>query len=119
MKNTIGISAMAGLLVSWIVTIIATLMIAFICYRFCITRDKAKLMVLGIYFVSNFLGGFVCGKKGKTRKFIKGAFCGILYSIILVVASLVAGGDMTKDMTDLLLTFAMCVVSSMFGGMIS
>jgi len=119
MKNTIGISAVAGLLVSWIITIITTLLLAVICYKFCITRDKAKLLVLGIYFISNFLGGFVCGKKGKSRKFLKGAFCGLLYCVILIIVSVIVGGGMSKNMGDLLLTFALCVISGMFGGMIS
>lgn len=119
MKNTFGISAFAGLLVSWIVTIFTTLLLAFICYKFCITRDKAKLLVLVIYVLSNFLGGFICGKKGKNKRFLKGAFCGFLYSVILVIASIIAGGGMTKDMGDLLLTLALCISSGMFGGMIS
>lgn len=119
MKNKTVSSYVAGLLVSWLVTILSTLILAGICFKFCITKDAAKFMVLGIYFISNFAGGFVCGKKGKVKKFLKGAFCGLLYFIVLFVISLVAGGGMTENMLDLILTFSLCFFSGMTGGMIS
>lgn len=119
MQKTNGLSIGIGALVSWVLTIILTLILALVCYKFNITRDTAKFIVLGIYVVSNFVGGFVCGKKGKTKRFIKGAMSAILYVVLLFIISIIVDGGMKKDIVDFLLTVLLCVISGMFGGMLS
>ncbi len=108
-----------GLVAAWIVSAILTIIMALFFYKFNMTKDKAQIAVLFVYVIANFIGGFVCGKMAKTKKFLKGLMSGILFFAVLLAASLIANKGGISEISNILLTAVLCCGSAMFGGMIS
>lgn len=108
-----------GLIAAFIVSAIMTLLLTLFFYKFNMTKDKAQIAVLIVYIISNFVGGFVCGKAAKTKKFLEGLVTGVLFFAILVIVSLVVNKGGISNISNVLLTAVLCCGSAMFGGMIS
>lgn len=105
------------LLLSYVLTGIMLLVLTFLLYRFQLSGKAVSAGVIVIYIASTFLGGFLAGKKAKTRKFIFGLMMGIGYFAVLAVLTFLTGcgGSGTGFLTSLML----CAGGGMLGGMLS
>ena len=77
-----------ALLASYIVTGLLLLVLALLLYKLRLSESAVNVGIIAVYVVSCFLGGFLEGKMMKTRKFLWGSVCGLLYFTILAVISL-------------------------------
>ena len=65
------------------------------------------------------LGGFLEGKMMKTRKFLWGSVCGLLYFTILAVISLAVNQSFSGGSSHFVTTLALCLAGGTLGGMVS
>lgn len=119
MKTSKKTGVLYGLIISWIIAALLTVIVAFVFSKISMTRDKAHIFVLLIYVFANFFGGFICGKKTESRKFINGLICGVLFFVILIIASLIVNKGIVFSGMTVILTGVLCCASAMFGGMLS
>lgn len=105
------------LLLSYILTAILLLVLAFLLYRFQIGGKAVALGVILIYLLSTFLGGFLAGKKAKSRKYLWGLALGGAYFLILAAISLLTG--CADGGVGFLTALLLCLGGGMLGGMVS
>lgn len=105
------------LLLSYALTGIMLLVLTFLLYRFQLSGKAVSAGVIVIYIASTFLGGFLAGKKAKTKKYLWGLMMGTGYFLVLAVLSFLTdrGGSGVGFVTSLML----CAGGGMLGGMLS
>ena len=113
------LNILKAVLVSYIVTGISLLLIAFLVYQFEIEERFVNMGITATYLISTFVGGFSVGKLMKRRRFLWGLFVGILYIGLLYGISFgVYGRSGVEEIYELLPIF-LCVGGGMIGGMMS
>ncbi len=107
------------LLFSYIVTGLLLALLAFLLYRAGLGEKAVAIAIIAIYVVASFLGGFVAGKKQKTRKFLWGLVMGVAYFVVLAAVSLAAGEGGLTFGNSFFTTLVLCAGGGMLGGMLS
>ncbi len=80
-------SVVKTLLVSYGITAGFLLLFSVLLYKFRISEEMVTGGIVGIYILSNLAGGFLLGKRMKTRKFLWGILSGFLYFLLMVLIS--------------------------------
>ncbi len=75
--------------------------------------------VIAVYIISNFIGGFVAGKKAGQHKFLWGIAVSIMYFAIIVLAGIWIMGNKPGVNQEVVTGALICIVSGMFGGMLA
>lgn len=102
-----------------IVTIVLLLILAFLLYKLKFS-DKIVLIGIGIiYFVANFVGGFIIGKVKEQRRFIWGIAVGVTYFFILGIVSFLITQTFFNNGVPGIIALGCCVGGGALGGMIS
>ncbi len=118
-KNRIVGALVKSLILMYVLTGLFLLLLTVFMYHMDLEVQTAKIVIVIIYIMTGFIGGFSIGKQLKTRRFLWGVVVGILYFGILLLASLAVGGGKVDDVIQLLITFVLCTASAMIGGMVS
>lgn len=113
------ISLLKSLVISYIVTGIMLLVIAFSLYKFDITEGTINLLITAVYVVSSFVGGFAVGRMVQEKKFLWGLILGIAYAVVIMLVSFVVNGTIDFTATSAIYQTALCVGGGMLGGMLS
>ncbi len=108
-----------ALLASYIVTGLLLLVLALLLYKLRLSESAVNVGIIAVYVVSCFLGGFLEGKMMKTRKFLRGSVCGLLYFTILAVISLAVNQSFSGGSSHFVTTLALCLAGGTLGGMVS
>lgn len=107
------------LFLMYLVTFILLLLLAFVIFKLETTELVTKIWLIAVYVISGFLGGFLIGKRTKSKKFLWGFFIGLFYFVILFAVSLLLYRGLTGDFMHLFTTMVLCIASGTIGGMIS
>lgn len=107
------------LFLMYVVTLILLLALAFVLFKTETSEMVSKVWLIAVYVVSGFLGGFLIGKRTKSRKFLWGFFVGLLYFVILFAVSLLLYKGLSQNWMHLLTTLVLCTASGTAGGMLS
>ena len=118
-KNEKVMNGLKGLLVSYIVSAVLLLVLAFLLYKFRLPKAVIGAGITGVYVISTFIGGFLMGKHAKVKKFMWGLGIGIVYFLILIMISLIVNGGFQNLSGNLFLTMILCGAGGMLGGMLS
>ena len=70
-----------------------------------------------IYFLSGLNGGFVMGRKIKKKRFMCGLVYGLLFVVIVILASYIIYGDGSAN--NRYIPLIICAIGGMIGGMLS
>ena len=81
------IQMMKALLLSYAVTGVLLLVLAFLLYKFGLGESQVNLGIMVIYILSCLAGGFYMGRKGKTRRFLWGMGLGAGYALLLMAVT--------------------------------
>ena len=108
-----------ALLASYIVTGLLLLVLALLLYKLRLSESAVNVGIIAVYVVSCFLGGFLEGKMMKTRKFLWGSVCGLLYFTIRAVISLAVNQSFSGGSSHFVTTLALCLAGGTLGGMVS
>ena len=106
-------SFIKSLLAAYVVSCIMLFLLSFLLYKFDLSEQTVQIGIILTYILSAFVGGFVMGKKAKTRRFLWGMAVGILYFAFLACISSAFRG------TEWILAFVFCTAGGMAGGMMS
>lgn len=75
--------------------------------------------ITAVYIISNFIGGFVAGKKSNKYKFIWGIAISAAYFAIIVLAGVWFMGNTFTVSPEIITSGMICIISGMFGGMLA
>ena len=118
-KNEKVASVLKCLLLSYIVTGLLILFLAFLLYKFSLPKQAIGVGVIIVYILSAFLGGLLLGKSMRVKKYLWGLALGTGYFLILVTVSLIVNGGFQNVSGNFFLTMILCGGSGMLGGMLS
>ncbi len=107
------------LFVMYVTTLVLLLLLALALFKMEIAESVSKVWLIAVYVISGFLGGFLIGKRRKSKKYAWGFLIGLAYFLILLAVSLILYRGLSGDLTHLLTTLALCVASGTVGGMVS
>lgn len=107
------------LLFSYILTGILLALLAFLLYRMGLGEKAVTIAIIVIYVAATFFGGFMAGKKLKSRKFLWGLVLGAAYFLVLSALSLSVGQEGLQMGNSFLTTLVLCAGGGMLGGMLS
>jgi putative membrane protein (TIGR04086 family) len=112
------ISLLKALMLSYIVTGILLLAVAFAMYKIGINENIVNVAIIIIYVASSFIGGFVSGKMIKEQKYLWGIILGLAYMVIIGLVSFVVNGNIELSAGSTLTALVLCVAGGMMGGMV-
>lgn len=75
--------------------------------------------ITAVYIISNFVGGFMVGRKAGKHKFLWGIAASAAYFAIIVVAGVWFMGNPIALRPEIITGALICVISGMFGGMLA
>lgn len=107
------------LFITYLLTGILLFSLAFVLYKLRLSNTQVQTGVYLIYILSCFLGGFLAGKKLKSRRFLWGMLMGGLYFVVLFLVSSLAGRPMETGFSYLLPILGICLAGGTSGGMVS
>ena len=108
-----------ALLLSFFVTTVGILILAMLLYKLHISTAVIDIGVIIIYILSNFIGGFFCGRKLTKRKYLGGLLMGLLYFVVAILLSLIVEQSLSGLGLGLFSGLFLCAASGMLGGCIS
>ena len=112
----IGSSVLYGVLAIFILITISSLIFSFILRFTNIQEQSIKLIVTIISFIALFIGGFVCGSRGKEKGWLLGSLTGILYTFIIFLSQYLGYGNLfSTEQTIYHLCF---ILTAMMGGVL-
>lgn len=112
------VSILKVLLLEFIVSMVLLLVIAFVMYQSGMGQGTARILILGVYLISTFLGGMIIGKAQKSRRLIWGTMAGILYLLVLLIVSVIVNSGLTGE-NNIILSAVCCILGGCLGGMSS
>ena len=113
------VQMMKAMLLSYASTAILLHGLAFLQYKFGLGESQVNLGIMVIYILSCLAGGFYMGRKGKTRRFLWGMGLGAGYALLLMAVTYLTEHSSRGDLTEILLTFFICIMGGALGGMLS
>lgn len=108
-----------SLLFSYILTAALLALLAFLLYKLGLNEKTVSIAITAIYVAGTFFGGFVMGKKMRSRRFLWGLLMGTVYFLVLAVVSLCVGKGNIQMGSSFFTTLALCAGGGMLGGMVS
>ena len=105
--------------VTYVLTAVFLLILAFSLYQFHLSEGQVHLGVNAIYIASCFIGGILAGKAARVRRFVWGLITGSVYFLVLFAASWLIHKGIGSSVQELALIYAMCAGSGTVGGMVS
>lgn len=105
--------------IQMIISIILVAIAAFVILKISPSEAVIKIIILVIYGIASFVGGFILGRVMEKRKFLWGAAAGGIYIGILLLASLIVKGSLGTGTIDFVTGIIVSLAAGMVGGMIS
>lgn len=75
--------------------------------------------VTAVYIISNFIGGFMAGRKAGKHKFLWGIAVSAAYFAVIVLAGVWFMGNSPAVSPEIITGGMICIISGMFGGMLA
>lgn len=107
------------LVAMYVITGILLVILAALLSRVELSDGAVSIGIIATYIISCFLGGFLIGKKKKTKKYLWGLCVGAFYFIVLLLGNLVVNRGLDGRLVGMVTTAVMCTLSGMAGGMVS
>ncbi|MEE1312841.1 MAG: TIGR04086 family membrane protein [Lachnospiraceae bacterium] len=114
-----GIRLMQGLLLSYIITGILLMILAFLLYQMEWGEKISHIGIIFTYILSTVIGGFYVGKKVKSKRLIFGFLFGLLYIGIILAVSLLLYPKTEIFSGNMVTVCLMCIGGGILGGILS
>jgi len=118
-RNSKVIVILRTLLISYIVTGILLLLLAFLMLKLDVSNAVLSGGIILTYILSNFIGGFLLGKSEEQKRFLWGFGMGAIYFVVLVLISILTSSIVDMEGSRLISVMIICLFSGMLGGMVS
>lgn len=117
-KASRPLQMMKALLLSYAITGILLLGLAFLLYKLGLGESQVNLGIMVTYIISCLAGGFYMGRKGKNRRFLWGMGLGLGYAALLWAVTYLTEHS-RGDLKETILMFFICILGGALGGMLS
>jgi len=108
------ITTLSAIIIAAVLLVLA----AFLLEKLGLTESQVRYIIYAIYLVTAMTAGMIAGKWQREKKFMWGAFAGLVWFVIVFIASLCFGG--TPLDTSQLFPAAVCMIGGgMLGGMLA
>lgn len=114
-----ALEVIKSLIAAYVFTGIALAALAFAIYQWKLSEVVVNIVILAIYVLASFIGGFITGKRVKERKFFWGLLLGGLYILIIYGVSMIMTASLDMISTASLAACLLCLGGGMLGGMLS
>lgn len=104
---------------AYVLTALLLFGLAFGMQKWQLDVKTAELLILFIYVLSCFAGGWYAGRKTERKKFLQGLLTGILYFVLLFLLSGLSDREIQSDLLQGILAFFVCAAGGMLGGMLA
>lgn len=119
-KGGKGIGRFAvALIVAYVITVLALFGIAFVMLKLQLDAGTTELLILAVYALSCFAGGWYAGRRAGKRKFLQGLLVGVLYFALLFLISGMGEREIQSDLASGGLACLLCAAGGMLGGMLA
>ena len=118
-RNAKPLQMMKALFLSYAVTGMLLLALAFLLYKMGLGESQVNLGIMIIYIVSCLVGGYYMGKKAENRRFLWGMGLGAAYAVLLCAVTFFTEHQARGDMKETILMFFLCFMGGTLGGMLS
>jgi len=118
-RNSKVVVILRDLLVSYIITGLLLLLLAFLMLKADISGMILNGGILLTYILSSFTGGFLLGKSAEQKRFLWGLGMGALYFVTLVLISILTNSVMGMEAGRVVTVMAVCLFSGILGGILS
>ena len=119
-KGGKGIGRLAvALVVAYLITVLALFGISFVMLKLQPDTGTTELLILAVYVLSCFAGGWYAGRRAGQRKFLQGLFVGLLYFVLLFLISGMGEREIQSDLASGGLACLLCAAGGMLGGMLA
>ena len=118
-RDNVVMKILSTLLIMYVITGVALLVLALLLYKMQLSENAVSIGIMIIYVVSGLLGGFIAGKRLKSKRFLWGLLLGAIYFLVLLVGSFLLNRGIESDILHMVTTMVMCMASGMIGGMLS
>lgn len=118
-KNAKPFLLLRSIILSYIITLIILLILAFLLYKFKLSSGQLNIGITLTYILSCFISGFILGKRTKVKRYFWGGLNGILYFLILLLISFIFSSPLDSGAGQIALIFFLCLGGGAAGGMIS
>lgn len=108
-----------GLVFSYLITAVFLLILSVLLLNTGISTGIAGGIIIAVYILSPFAGGFYLGKKAEQKKFLWGLLFGVLYFVIFCLVSLAVNPPGLFSFPMILKVFLLQALGGMAGGMLS
>lgn len=108
-----------SLLISYLFTGIVLAILSYFVFQYEIKESMVNICIVATYVLANFVGGFICGKKMKEKKFLWGLALGAIYAGALLLVSVLLGTDGTVAYKSNVTLVMLCTGGGMLGGMMA
>ena len=112
-------SMLRSLILSYLLSALLLVILAFALYRLRLKEGQVNLMVFGIYFAACFLGGLAAGKGMKRRRLFWGFLAGLAYFLALFAVSWVMNRGSAIDLEHSATVLGLGVLGGTLGGIVS
>lgn len=108
-----------ALLASYIITGLLLLALSYVAFKLEMDEQMVVGIIVTIYVISTFTGGFIIGKLTKVKKYVWGTLVGAIYYGLLLAISYGVYREFGSDAWNIFTTMALCIGGGTFGGMIA
>ena len=115
----IALTILKETLIQMIISVILVAMAAFVVLKVSPSETVMKAIILIIYAVAAFVGGFILGKVMNRRKFLWGALAGGIYFSIILIAALIIKGSLDAGTIGITSGIITSLSAGTIGGMVS
>lgn len=89
-----------ALIVAYVITVLALFGIAFVMLKLQPDAGTTELLILAVYVLSCFAGGWYAGRRAGQRKFLQGLLVGVLYFAVLFLISGMGEREIQSDLAS-------------------
>jgi len=108
-----------GMLLAWMVTGIVLFVLSFLLSGTGLSSGAVGGILIAVYILSPFVGGFYLGKKAEQKKYWWGLVFGVLYFVIFCLVSLLISPPGAASFALIVKVFLLQVLGGMAGGMLA
>lgn len=118
-KSMKVLEVIRSLVAAYIFTGVALAALAFAIYKWELNETVVNIVIMVVYVIASFIGGFITGKRVKERKFFWGLLLGGLYILIIYGVSMIMSASLDMISTASVAACLLCLGGGMLGGMVS
>ena len=107
------------LILSYVVTGVLLLLAALLMYKLRLGEGQMRIFVMVIYGISTIVAGLAYGKVKQGKGVLNGAMIGAVYVGFLTLVSLIINKGIYDDIKKAVISFIICLLGGILGGIMS